>query len=44
LTANTTTGAITASGLAAIINALSYRRGVVVVGGANNALVQIIFG
>ncbi len=44
ITANTTTGTITASGLAAIINALSYRRGVVVVGGANNALVQIIFG
>ena len=44
ITANITTGVITASGLAAIINALSNRRGVVVVGGANNALVQIIFG
>ncbi len=44
LTANTTTGVITASGLAAIINAFSNRRGVVVVGGANNAQVQIIFG
>ena len=32
------------TGLAAIINALAYRRGVVVVGGANNAQVQIIFG
>jgi hypothetical protein len=44
LTANTTSGVITASGLAAIINASAYRRGVVVIGGANNALVQIIFG
>jgi hypothetical protein len=44
VTANTTTGVITASGLAAIINAGSYRRGIVVVGGANNAQVQIIFG
>jgi hypothetical protein len=44
LTANTTSGVITASGLAAIINALTNRRGVVVVGGANNAQVQIIFG
>jgi len=44
ITANTGTGVITASGLAAIINALAYRRGVVVIGGANNALVQIIFG
>jgi hypothetical protein len=44
ITANTTTGVITASGLAAIINAGAYRRGIVVVGGANNAQVQIIFG
>jgi hypothetical protein len=44
LTANTTTGAITSSGLAAIINAQMNRRGVVAVGGANNAMVQIIFG
>jgi len=44
LTANTTSGAITSSGLAAIINAQMNRRGVVVVGGANNAQVQIIFG
>ena len=44
ITANTTTGVITASGLAAIINSGAYRRGIVVVGGANNAQVQIIFG
>ena len=44
ITANTTTGAITASGLAAIINAGAYRRGIVVVGGTNNSQVQIIFG
>ncbi len=44
LAANTTTGAITSTGLAAIINAQMNRRGVVVVGGANNAQVQIIFG
>jgi hypothetical protein len=44
LTANTTTGVITSSGLAAIINAQMNRRGVVAVGGANNAMVQIIFG
>ena len=44
ITANTTTGVITASGLAEIINAGAYRRGIVVVGGANNAQVQIIFG
>jgi hypothetical protein len=44
ITANTTTGVITASGLAAIINAGAYRRGIVVVGGANNAQVQILFG
>ena len=34
----------TCTGLAAIINAQMNRRGIVVVGGANNALVQIIFG
>ncbi len=34
----------TVTGLAAIINAQANRRGIVVVGGANNALVQIIFG
>jgi len=34
----------TVTGLATIINAQMNRRGVVVVGGANNALVQIIFG
>ena len=44
VTANTTTGVITASGLAAIINSGACRRGIVVVGGANNAQVQIIFG
>jgi len=40
----TTSTSITESGLAAIINAQANRRGVVAVGGANNALVQIIFG
>ena len=40
----TTSTSITQTGLAAIINAVGYRRGVVVVGGANNAQVQIIFG
>jgi len=44
LSANTTTGAITSTGLAAIINAQMNRRGIVAVGGANNATVQIIFG
>ena len=44
ITSNITTGVITASGLAAIVNAGACRRGIVVVGGANNAQVQIIFG
>jgi hypothetical protein len=34
----------TCTGLAAAINALNNRRGIVIVGGANNATVQIIFG
>ena len=44
ITANTGTGVITANGLAAIINAQMNSRGVVIIGGANNALVAIIFG
>ncbi len=40
----TTSTTVTEAGLAAIINAGAYRRGVVVIGGANNAQVQIIFG
>ena len=44
ITASTSTGVITASGLAAIINAQMNRRGVVIIGGANNATVVIIFG
>jgi hypothetical protein len=44
LAASTSTGAVTATGLAAIINAQMNRRGVVIIGGANNALVVIIFG
>jgi hypothetical protein len=44
ITANTTSGVITASGLATIINSGASRRGIVVIGGASNAQVQIIFG